>query len=170
MGRALYPFLGHGVVGGAGGASLPLGQACSAPTWQHRAQRAEKRAQFSPYQILQDDYRSRKKSIFCCFFGSRGLFSKCAEPWLDCSPSAPAMLLGCPAQPATSPSPGTQTHTHSCTRAKNRGLIWESQARCRLPPRRKCSHFQSTKPLAEDPYTQLRWDTRLKSGMGEDGR
>ena len=31
VGQALHPFLGHGVVGGAGGASLPLGQACSAP-------------------------------------------------------------------------------------------------------------------------------------------
>lgn len=53
--------------------------------------------------------------------------------------TVPLQLLPCFWGAQHGPPPpfplGTQTHTHGCTRAKNRGLIWENQARCRLPPK-----------------------------------
>jgi len=74
-------------------------------TWQHRAQRAEKWAQFSPYQILQDDYGSREKSIFCRFFGSWGLFSECAEPLAQLFPISSRHASGAPSTACRLPFP-----------------------------------------------------------------
>ena len=59
----------------------------------------------SPYQILQNDYRSREKSIFCRFFGSQGLFSKCAESLAQLFPISSHHASGAPSTARRLPFP-----------------------------------------------------------------